>query len=105
MRSPFDSLSTLSQFLNNHPQLLMMTRYISQVRQEIAVRLHARLYPGGEGPSKVCEDESSSALVASVPFQGSSNFTNCGIVLAQLHKEKVHGKELVDATERMYSVS
>ncbi|KAJ5992072.1 Actin-related protein [Penicillium sp. IBT 35674x] len=26
--------------------------YISQVRQEIAVRLHARLYPGGEGPSK-----------------------------------------------------
>ncbi|KAJ5688826.1 hypothetical protein N7462_003218 [Penicillium macrosclerotiorum] len=26
--------------------------YISQVRQEVAVRLHARLYPGGEGPSK-----------------------------------------------------
>ncbi|EAU29997.1 ARP2/3 complex 21 kDa subunit [Aspergillus terreus NIH2624] len=26
--------------------------YLSQVRQEIAVRLHARLYPGGEGPSK-----------------------------------------------------
>ncbi|KAF3396204.1 Actin-related protein 2/3 complex subunit 3 [Penicillium rolfsii] len=26
--------------------------YISQIRQEIAVRLHARLYPGGEGPSK-----------------------------------------------------
>jgi hypothetical protein len=30
-----------------------MSRYISQVRQETAVRLHARLYPGGEGPSKV----------------------------------------------------
>lgn len=28
-------------------------RYISQVRQETAIRLHARLYPGGEGPSKV----------------------------------------------------
>ncbi|KAJ5272309.1 Actin-related protein [Penicillium angulare] len=26
--------------------------YVSQVRQEVAVRLHARLYPGGEGPSK-----------------------------------------------------
>ncbi|KAI5297742.1 tRNA (adenine(58)-N(1))-methyltransferase non-catalytic subunit trm6 [Ascosphaera pollenicola] len=26
--------------------------YISQVRQELAIRLHARLYPGGEGPSK-----------------------------------------------------
>ncbi|KAJ5148464.1 Actin-related protein [Penicillium atrosanguineum] len=26
--------------------------YISQVRQETAMRLHARLYPGGEGPSK-----------------------------------------------------
>ncbi|KAJ5737825.1 Actin-related protein [Penicillium malachiteum] len=26
--------------------------YVSQVRQEIAVRLHARLYPGGVGPSK-----------------------------------------------------
>ncbi|KAL4892062.1 ARP2/3 complex 21 kDa subunit [Aspergillus ambiguus] len=26
--------------------------YLSQVRQEIAVRLHARLYPGGVGPSK-----------------------------------------------------
>ncbi|KAJ5088973.1 Actin-related protein [Penicillium argentinense] len=29
-----------------------LRQYISQVRQEIAVRLHARLYPGGEGPSK-----------------------------------------------------
>ncbi|EEP79165.1 ARP2/3 complex 21 kDa subunit [Uncinocarpus reesii 1704] len=27
-------------------------RYISQVRQELAMRLHSRLYPGGEGPSK-----------------------------------------------------
>ncbi|PWY88069.1 ARP2/3 complex subunit Arc18 [Aspergillus sclerotioniger CBS 115572] len=26
--------------------------YLSQVRQEIAIRLHARLYPGGVGPSK-----------------------------------------------------
>lgn len=33
--------------------MLLINRYISQVRQEIAVRLHARLYPGGEGPSKV----------------------------------------------------
>ncbi|KAJ9231341.1 hypothetical protein DTO280E4_8680 [Paecilomyces variotii] len=29
-----------------------LRQYISQVRQEIAVRLHARLYPGGVGPSK-----------------------------------------------------
>ncbi|KAI5292911.1 subunit of the Arp2/3 complex [Ascosphaera acerosa] len=26
--------------------------YISQVRQELAIRLHSRLYPSGEGPSK-----------------------------------------------------
>lgn len=69
------------------------------------MRLHARLYPGGEGPSKVCGDESYSALVPSISLEISSNFANFGIVLAQLHKEKVHGKELVDATERMYSVS
>ncbi|KAL2000450.1 hypothetical protein VTN02DRAFT_3056 [Thermoascus thermophilus] len=29
-----------------------LRQYLSQVRQEIAVRLHARLYPGGVGPSK-----------------------------------------------------
>ncbi|KAJ5563118.1 hypothetical protein N7535_002437 [Penicillium sp. DV-2018c] len=29
-----------------------LRQYISQVRQEIAMRLHARLYPGGIGPSK-----------------------------------------------------
>jgi hypothetical protein len=28
-------------------------RYLSQVRQELAIRLLTRLYPGGEGPSKV----------------------------------------------------
>lgn len=29
-----------------------LRQYISQVRQEIAIRLHARLYAGGVGPSK-----------------------------------------------------
>ncbi|KAK2749573.1 subunit of the Arp2/3 complex [Onygenales sp. PD_40] len=29
-----------------------LRQYISQVRQELAIRLHARLYPGGVGPSK-----------------------------------------------------
>ncbi|EZF34293.1 hypothetical protein H109_08003 [Trichophyton interdigitale MR816] len=29
-----------------------LRQYISQVRQELAIRLHTRLYPGGEGPSK-----------------------------------------------------
>ncbi|KAI1917906.1 subunit of the Arp2/3 complex [Ophidiomyces ophidiicola] len=29
-----------------------LRQYISQVRQELAIRLHSRLYPGGEGPSK-----------------------------------------------------
>ncbi|RAL11144.1 actin-related protein 2/3 complex subunit 3 [Aspergillus homomorphus CBS 101889] len=29
-----------------------LRQYLSQVRQEIAIRLHARLYPGGVGPSK-----------------------------------------------------
>lgn len=32
---------------------MLRYRYLSQVRQEIAIRLHARLYPGGVGPSKV----------------------------------------------------
>lgn len=31
-----------------------LRQYISQVRQELAMRLHTRLYPGGVGPSKVC---------------------------------------------------
>ncbi|KAJ5165692.1 uncharacterized protein N7500_007522 [Penicillium coprophilum] len=29
-----------------------LRQFISQVRQEIAIRLHAKLYPGGVGPSK-----------------------------------------------------
>ncbi|EEQ84543.2 actin like protein 2/3 complex, subunit 3 [Blastomyces dermatitidis ER-3] len=29
-----------------------LRQYISQVRQELAIRLHSRLYPGGVGPSK-----------------------------------------------------
>jgi len=29
-----------------------LRQYLSQVRQELAIRLHSRLYPGGEGPSK-----------------------------------------------------
>ncbi|KAK2743989.1 subunit of the Arp2/3 complex [Myotisia sp. PD_48] len=29
-----------------------LRQYLSQVRQEMAIRLHTRLYPGGEGPSK-----------------------------------------------------
>lgn len=28
--------------------------YISQVRQELAMRLHQRLYENGTGPNKVC---------------------------------------------------
>jgi len=36
--------------MSNRPK---SSSYISQVRQEIATRLHARLYPGGVGPSKV----------------------------------------------------
>lgn len=28
--------------------------YLGQVRQELALRMVGRLYPGGEGPSKVC---------------------------------------------------
>ncbi|EEA20091.1 ARP2/3 complex subunit Arc18, putative [Talaromyces marneffei ATCC 18224] len=30
-----------------------LRQYLSQVRQELAIRLLIRLYPGGEGPSKV----------------------------------------------------
>lgn len=52
-------------------------RYISQVRQEIAIRLHARLYPGGVGPSKV-------SFYACLPalFKLASNMVDCSGGLA-----------------------
>ena len=65
------------------------------MRQETAVRLHARLYPGGEGPSKVrlIRPRHRTQLIP-------------GSVLAQLHKEKVHGKEPLDEDDgELYIVS
>jgi actin related protein 2/3 complex subunit 3 len=52
--------------ISNNQWLINLNRYISQVRQEIAVRLHARLYPGGEGPSKVGFRQQQSLLVETV---------------------------------------
>ncbi|KKA20357.1 ARP2/3 complex subunit Arc18 [Rasamsonia emersonii CBS 393.64] len=37
---------------HNRQDAETLRQYLSQVRQEIAIRLHARLYPGGVGPSK-----------------------------------------------------
>lgn len=54
------------------------------------MRLHARLYPGGEGPSKV-----NVALPLSRRGIMKKPTSNVSAVLAQLHKEKVHGQEPV----------
>jgi hypothetical protein len=66
----------------------LIIRYLSQVRQEIAIRLHARLYAGGEGPSKVdwyC------------PLIGQTRYTDfLTSVVAELCKEEVYGKEPLD---------
>lgn len=69
-------------------------RYISQVRQEIAIRLHARLYPGGVGPSKVS---------ASSEIAGRSSLRKLA-VLAEFHKEKVYGEEPVDDARIYYTL-
>lgn len=55
-------------------------RYLSQVRQELAVRLLARLYADGPTPSKVR---------LQTYFLCVDGLTV--IVVAQLHKEEIHG--------------
>ena len=51
MRRFCDSKST--QDLLAMPTILTSTRYLSQVRQELAMRLLARVYADGNTPSKV----------------------------------------------------
>ena len=51
MRRFCDSKST--QDLLSMPTILTSTRYLSQVRQELAMRLLARVYADGNTPSKV----------------------------------------------------
>jgi hypothetical protein len=66
----------------------LIFRYLSQVRQEIAIRLHARLYAGGEGPSKVDWY---------YPLIGQTRYTDfLTSVVAELCKEEVYGKEPLD---------
>lgn len=38
---------------SDRTQAEQLRGYLSQVRQELAIRLHQRLYEGGAGPSKV----------------------------------------------------
>lgn len=64
------------------------------MRQEIAVRLHARLYPGGEGPSKVRQ--------VSICVYLGHVIDRIYIVLVELHQEKVHGQEPVDVMLVVY---
>ena len=51
MRRFYDSKYT--QALLAMPTILTSTRYLSQVRQELAMRLLARVYADGNTPSKV----------------------------------------------------
>jgi actin related protein 2/3 complex, subunit 3 len=39
---------------NDRMQAEQLRGYLGQVRQELAMRLHQRLYENGTGPSKVC---------------------------------------------------
>ena len=62
-------------------------RYLSQVRQELAMRLLARVYADGPTPSKVCSCMSNhEQLIAYVPP-----------VVAKLHEAQIHGQILVAA--------
>lgn len=65
--------------------VLMRFRYLSQVRQELAMRLLARVYAGGNAPSKV----TSSADERSI-LEWTS--TDAVIVVVELYEEEVHGQ-------------
>ena len=64
--------------------------YLGQVRQEIAVRLVGRLYPGGEGPSKV------SFLFLFSPFLRGGWLTVGDAVVVEFREAQVHGQGAVN---------
>jgi actin related protein 2/3 complex, subunit 3 len=49
---------------NDRMQAEQLRGYLCQVRQELAMRLHQRLYENGSGPSKVCGANSGIYMLA-----------------------------------------
>jgi hypothetical protein len=71
-------------------------RYLSQVRQEVGIRLLTRIYPGGVGPSKVC-----GIRYMRLSYISSSSFANNTLspwyaVLAELLEAEIHGEKSID---------
>lgn len=64
-------------------ELLTWYRYLSQVRQELAMRLLARVYAGGSTPSKVSNTPHLTLFARAV--------AHSFLVVAELHEEKIHG--------------
>ncbi len=76
------------------PQIfLTMSRYLSQVRQELAMRLLARVYADGNTPSKV------SVFTLSVRIGISTDHM---IVVAEFHEAQIYGQITVVAYFRYW---
>lgn len=65
--------------------MLILFRYLSQVRQELAMRLLARVYAGGNAPSKV------RSSVDEILILGWTT-TDAVIVVVELYEEEIHGQ-------------
>ncbi len=57
--------------------------YLSQVRQELAMRLNQRLYEGGVGPSKVCDASSEICVVPSLTPVALMTYRHCRLLEAR----------------------
>ena len=67
--------------------LICFYRYLSQVRQELALRLLARVYAGGPTPSKVIQ--SHDLLVFDRAF------ADILLVVAEFHEAEIHGQVIL----------
>ena len=71
--------------------LLTRYRYLSQVRQELAMRLLARVYANGSTPSKV------SAVTLSLRIGAGIDYMT---VVAEFYEAQIHGQIVVEAYYR-----
>ena len=63
----------------------MTVRYLSQVRQELAMRLLARVYAGGNTPSKVRSPTAEILVLA-------WTITDAVVVVVKFYEKEVHGQ-------------
>lgn len=68
----------------------LLARYISQVRQELAIRLLARVYAGGSTPSKVSGELSIQHLVTGLTY-----FLVRFLVVVKFYEAEIYGKIVV----------